>query len=92
MTATNLTIAAAATASWAVPEIAIARAKRYVAAVKVGREVMEFPSVNKAIQGLNLDAKSRGLRGAMMENGGAVEVELADGRKGILALMPKELA
>lgn len=87
---TNLAISQSAVASWAVPEIAVARAKRYVAAVKVGREVMEFPSVNKAIQGLNLDAKSRGLRGAMMENGGAVQVQLADGRTGILALMPKD--
>jgi len=84
---TNPAISQAAVASWAVPEIAAARSQRYVAAVKIGRKVTEHKSVGAALRSLGLSG-SRGVRGAMMANGGGVTLEV-DGKKVHLALMPK---
>jgi len=65
----------------------VMRAKRFSAVVKIGRNVTEFGSVNKAIQSLNLPAKSRGLRAIALEMGLA-EVDV-DGVKVQIVAVPK---
>jgi hypothetical protein len=85
---TNTAISKAAAATWANPKIAAARSKRYAAAMKVGRKVTEYKSVGAALRSLGMDG-SRGVRGAMMKNGGYIQLDV-DGRKVMLALRQKE--
>jgi hypothetical protein len=84
-TAFNPTISAAAIASWAVPQVAAARAKRYAATVQIGARTEMFTSVPAALRSLGVESGWRSIRAAARDHQ-YVELDV-EGQKVIIAAL-----
>jgi hypothetical protein len=81
----NAAISASAVASWAVPEVAAARSKRYAASVQIGERVEMFKSVPAALRALGVESGWRSVRAAARDCQ-YVELEV-DGQKAVITAL-----
>lgn len=78
-------MSASVAASWAVPEVAAARSKRYGATIQIGDKIEVFRSVPAALHSLGIFSGVRSIR-AKARDCEHVEIDL-EGRKIILSAL-----
>lgn len=82
----NPLIVAAAKASWATPEVAEARSKRYAATLQIGDKLEMFPSAPMALESIGVFVNMQSIRVAARDCE-YIELMLDDGAVAILAML-----